>query len=102
MKEITDANFKEVVLESTKPVVLDIWAPWCGPCRMIAPILEQLSDEHANVEFVKCNVDENPGVAQKFGIRSIPTVLFFKNGEIVDTAVGALPKNMFESKIGNL
>ncbi len=102
MKEITDNNFKEVVLESTKPMVLDLWAPWCGPCRMIAPVLEELSEEYPNIDFVKCNVDDSPNVAVKYGIRNIPTVLFLRNGEVVNKQVGALPKSAYEDIIKNL
>lgn len=102
MKEITDNNFKEVVLESTKPMVLDLWAPWCGPCRMIAPVLEELSEEYPNIDFVKCNVDDSPNVAVKYGIRNIPTVLFLRNREVVNKQVGALPKSAYEDIIKNL
>jgi thioredoxin 1 len=99
MKEVTDKNFEEIVLQNEKPVVLDMWAPWCGPCRIVGPILEELSNETSNAEFVKCNVDENPKVSMRFGIRSIPTILFFKGGQLVDMQVGAVGKLQFKKKV---
>ena len=101
MKEVTDKNFNDLVLKSTKPVVVDFWAPWCGPCRMVSPILEELSDEYSDVEILSCNVDDNPLSAQKFGIRNIPTVMFFNEGVHKDTQIGAGSKQLFESKIKN-
>lgn len=100
MKEVTDNNFKEVVLNSKKPVVLDFWAPWCGPCRMVSPILEEMSEKYKEqVEIVKCNVDENPQSAVQFGIRSIPTVMYIKEGKVKDSTIGAVSKSVFEEKI---
>lgn len=97
---ITDANFDEVVLKSDKPVLLDFWAEWCGPCRIIAPFVEQMSEEFEGKAVIgKVDVDSNPGVAGKFGIRNIPTILFFKNGEVVDKQVGAVQKNVLVSKL---
>jgi len=98
--EITDANFEEVVLNSTIPVVVDFWAEWCGPCRMITPIIEEMSGEFEGKAVVgKVNVDQNPGVSAKFGIRNIPTILFVKGGEVVDKVVGAVPKEQMVSKL---
>lgn len=97
---ITDANFDEIVLKSDKPVLLDFWAEWCGPCRMIAPFVEQIAEEFEGKAIVgKVDVDSNPGVASRFGIRNIPTILFFKNGEVADKQVGAVPKNALVSKL---
>ena len=101
--EITDANFEEVVMKADKPVVIDFWAEWCGPCRLIAPIIAQLHEEYEGRAIVgKVDVDNNPMTARKFGIRNIPTVLFVKNGEVVDKQVGAVPKNIIEGKLMNL
>lgn len=101
--ELTDSNFDEIVLKSDKPVLVDFWAEWCGPCRMVAPIVSEISSEYEGKAIVgKLDVDSNPGVAQKYGIRNIPTILFFKNGEVADKQVGAVPKSMLVSKIDNL
>ncbi len=91
--KITDATFDTDVLQSDKPVVLDFWAEWCGPCLQIAPSLEEISNELPNVSISKINIDENPMTPSKFGVRGIPTMVLFKNGEVVSTKVGALPKN---------
>lgn len=100
--EITDATFEEV-LSTDKLVVVDFWAEWCGPCRMITPIIEELSDEYAEkVVIGKVDVDNNPDITAKFGIRNIPTILFFKNGEIVDKQVGAAQKSALVEKIDKL
>jgi thioredoxin len=101
--EVNDGNFEDVVIKSDKPVVVDFWAEWCGPCRMISPIIEEISDEYSGkVLVVKCDVDSSPGVSSKYGIRNIPTVLFFKDGKIADKQVGAVPKNNFLVKLNAL
>jgi len=101
--EVTDTNFDEVVLKSGIPVMVDFWAEWCGPCRMIAPALEEISKEYSGKALVvKCDVDNNPGVASKFGIRNIPTVLFFKDGKVADKQIGAVPKTNFVNKLNAL
>lgn len=96
---ITDKNYKEV-LASDKPVVIDFWATWCGPCRMVSPIIDELAaDYEGRVVIGKCDVDDNNDVSVEFGIRNIPTVLFFKNGQLVDKQVGSAPKSVYVSKI---
>jgi thioredoxin 1 len=101
--EVNDSNFDEIVLKSDKPVLVDFWAEWCGPCRMIAPYIEEISRElEGKVLVVKCDVDNNPGIAAKYSIRNIPTVLFFKNGQVADKQVGAVPKNNYLSKLNAL
>ena len=98
--EVTDATFEGDVIKNELPTLVDFWAPWCGPCRMVAPIVGELSDEFAGkVNFVKMNTDENPQVPTKFGIRSIPSLLIFKNGELKDTVVGYRPKNDIKKRI---
>ena len=97
--EITDSNFEEII-GTDKTVLIDFWAEWCGPCKMIGPVVEELSGEYEGKAVVgKVNVDENPNTAQKFGIRSIPTLLFIKNGEVVDKHVGAAPKAVLADKL---
>ena len=98
--EFTDANFDSEALKADTPVLVDFWAPWCGPCRMVGPIIEELASGYAGrVKVGKLNTDDNPSVAGRYSIRSIPTVLLFKNGEIVDRIVGVVPKKDFERMI---
>ena len=99
----TDGNFDAEVLKSDLPVIIDFWAAWCGPCKMIAPIIEELSNEYqGKVKVGKLDVDENQQTAIKYGVRSIPTVLFIQGGEVKDTIIGAVPKSVFQDKLGKL
>ncbi len=98
--DVTEANFEEEVLKSDVPVMVDLWAEWCGPCRLVGPIIDEIGQELAGkVKVVKLDVDSNPNIAVKYGIRNIPTVLYFKNGEVVDKQVGAVPKSVFLEKL---
>ena len=98
--EATDSNFEELVLKADKPVIVDFWAEWCGPCRMVSPIVEEVGVEYDGKAVVaKVDVDSNPGITAKYGIRNIPTILFFKNGDVADKQVGAVPKSTIVSKL---
>jgi thioredoxin 1 len=98
--EFTDANFEELVLNAENPVLVDFWAEWCGPCRMVGPIVQEIvQDYDGKVVVGKLDVDSNPGVSAKFGIRNIPTILFFKGGQVVDKQVGAVPKQVLVNKL---
>jgi thioredoxin 2 len=101
--EITDLNFRQEVLSFPGTVLVDCWAPWCGPCRMVAPIIDQLASEYAGrVKIAKLNTDDNPAIASQYGIQSIPTLLFFKNGRQVNKLIGALPKREIEKHLAAL
>lgn len=101
--EFTDANFEELAIQSDKPVMVDFWAEWCGPCRMVGPIVDEIHNDYDGKAVVgKVNVDENPGISMKYGIRNIPTIIFLKGGEMVDKSVGAVPKNVLTEKMDAL
>jgi thioredoxin 1 len=98
--ELTDTNFDEIVLKSEIPVIVDFWAEWCGPCRMVGPIVSDIAEEYRDRAIVgKVDVDSNPSVSARYGIRNIPTVLFFKDGKVADKQVGAVPKSNFVNKL---
>jgi thioredoxin 1 len=101
--EITSSNFEELVLKSDKPVLIDLWAEWCGPCRMLTPIVKEMGEEYEGKAIIgKVDVDSNPDIAAKYGVRNIPTVLYIKDGELVDKQVGAVPKSTLSAKLDKL
>ena len=102
LTEVTDTNFQAEVVESAEPVLVDFWAPWCGPCRLVGPVLEQIDAERSDVRVVKLNVDENQQTAATFGVMSIPTMILFKNGQPVHQIVGAQPKPRIESQLNDV
>jgi thioredoxin 1 len=99
LNDVTDNNFQAEVLESDKPVLVDFWAPWCGPCRVVGPVLEEIASERDDLRIVKLNVDENQQTAAQYGVMSIPTMILFKNGSVAKTVIGAYPKKRLESEL---
>ena len=101
--EVEDSSFESEVLQSDKPVLVDFWAPWCGPCKAIGPVVEELASDFGDkIKFAKCNVDDNPVTPGKYGIKAIPTLIFFKEGSVVDQITGMVAKSRLESSINNL
>jgi thioredoxin 1 len=100
LNEVSEKDFETEVLQSAQPVLIDFWAPWCGPCRMITPIVEQLAGENAgSIKVAKINVDDSPNIAASYGVNSIPTIMIFKNGEVVDRFVGVQPKSRLQDAV---
>ena len=97
---VTESTFETEVLQSEQPVIVDFWAEWCGPCHAVAPVLDKIVDEHPEYRLVKINIDEQPALAQRYGVQSIPTMIVFKNGEPTAAALGAMPKGRLERDLG--
>ena len=103
VKDVTDQDFEDEVIKSALPVLVDLWAPWCGPCRMVSPVVDKLAEKYdGKFKFCRLNVDENPRTAAKYKVMAIPTLMFFKGGEAVDTVVGAVPERALQPKIDEL
>jgi thioredoxin 1 len=100
MRAVTETDFDQEVLQGDQAVLVDFWAEWCGPCHAIAPVLEQIESERSDLKVVKLNIDEEPAIAQRYGVMSIPTLILFKDGEPAAAAVGAMPKSMLEERLG--
>lgn len=101
--DITDQTFEEEVLKANQPVLVDLWAPWCGPCRMVSPVVESLSEKNkGKFKFCKINVDENQKTASQYSVMSIPTLMFFKDGKVIDTVIGAVPESTLQAKIDEI
>jgi thioredoxin 1 len=101
LQDVTDSNFQAEVIEADMPVLVDFWAPWCGPCRVVGPVLEEIAGERSDLKVVKLNVDDNQLVASKYGVLSIPTMILFKNGAEAKKIIGAFPKKKIEAELGS-